>query len=358
MTGQFNTGIGAAALQANTTGFQNVAVGAYALYSNTTGLANAAVGTSAAGSNTTGKFNTALGANALYSNDTGNSNTAVGTQAMFQNTTGVESVAVGHKALFSNTTGLRNTAAGQSALFSNTTAADNTAVGANALVNATTGGSNIAIGSSAGNSVTTGSNNIYLGHTGIAPESQTTRLGNNAQNRTFITGIRGITTGINDAISVVIDSAGQLGTLSSSREVKSDIADIGTASEVLMRLHPVSFRYKAHEGAGPVQYGLIAEEVAEVAPGLVATGNNGEIETVLYQHLPPMLLNEYQKQQRIIEAQARRIGVFENERAALAAEVAGLREDRAAQAAEIAELRRAVEVLLARTSPEGRMASK
>ena len=112
---------------------------------------------------------------------------------------------------------------------------------------------------------------------------------------------------------------------------------MGDASDVLMQLHPVTFRYKSHNGDGPVQYGLIAEEVAGVAPGLVAPGRDGEIETVYYQHLPPMLLNEYQKQQRTIDAQARRID---------------------AQQSEIAELRRAVELLLTRTSPEGRVAAR
>jgi hypothetical protein len=102
----------------------------------------------------------------------------------------------------------------------------------------------------------------------------------------------------------VIDSAGQLGTLNSSRRFKEDIADMDAASGGLMRLRPVTFRYTPGTDGSvrPLQYGLIAEEVAEVYPGLVARPADGRIETVMYQYLPAMLLNEYQKQQREIAA--------------------------------------------------------
>ncbi|MFO1311185.1 MAG: tail fiber domain-containing protein [Burkholderiales bacterium] len=323
MTGWYNAAVGTFALQANTSGTQLAAMGAYALNGNTSGSYNTAVGTSAAASNTTASFNTALGAGALFYGTIGGSNTAVGALSMRDNVTGANNVALGRNALVSSD-----------------------------------GSSNIAIGAGAGANLTIGSFNIDIGHPGVAGEAQTIRVGEGNQTRAFVAGIRGVTTGSNDAVAVVIDGAGQLGTINSSARYKDDIADMGDVSDVLMKLHPVTFRYKAHAGAGPVQYGLVAEEVAEVAPGLVATGRNGEAETVLYQHLPPMLLNEYQKQQRRIEAQARRIDAVEVERAALASEVAGLRADRAVQAAEIAELRRAVEVLLARTSTEGSIAAR
>ena len=63
-----------------------------------------------------------------------------------------------------------------------------------------------------------------------------------------------------------------------------------------MRLHPVTFRYKQpfEDGSKPIQYGLIAEEVAEVYPDLVARSADGQIETVRYQVLDSMLLNEVQ----------------------------------------------------------------
>ena len=105
---------------------------------------------------------------------------------------------------------------------------------------------------------TTGNNNIAIGHNGVAAEASTTRIGT-GQTRTFIAGIRGITTGCATDINVLIDTNGQLGTVSSSRNVKDEIADID--SDVLMNLRPVSFRYKSHDGC-PRQYGLIAEEVA------------------------------------------------------------------------------------------------
>jgi hypothetical protein len=145
-------------------------------------------------------------------------------------------------------------------------------------------------------------------------------------------------------VNVVIDSTGQLGTISSSREAKNYIADMREASTGLMQLRPVTFHYKVdHDPAGPrLQYGLIAEEVADVYPGMVAT-KDGKPETVMYQYLAPMLLNEFQKQQRTIEVQAR----------GLASE----REARAAQAQEIAELKRAVEVLMARTASENSVAA-
>ncbi len=352
-TGVNNTGVGFSALYSNTTGQNNTAVGFVALTTNT-GNENTAVGSVALAQNTTGSYNAALGNVALANNTTGSNNTGIGRGALALNTTGIANTALGSNALNSNTIASTNTAVGNSSLLANVNGDGNTAIGHNALV-ATTfggyntavgrdalsgntgGGQNIAIGQLAGSAVTTGNWNIHIGNQGVSGDGNTIRVGDNNHSRAFVAGIRGVTTGANNAINVVIDGNGQLGTLSSSREVKDDIADIGTASEVLMKLHPVSFRYKAHEGAGPVQYGLIAEEVAEVAPGLVATGSNGEIETVLYQHLPPMLLNEYQKQQHTIETQARRID---------------------AQQAEIAELKRAVEVLLARTSPEGRIAAK
>jgi hypothetical protein len=125
------------------------------------------------------------------------------------------------------------------------------------------------------------------------------------QSSFFAAGIRGATTGNNDAIPVMIDSAGQLGTVSSSRRFKEDIQDMSDASDGLMSLRPVTFRYKRpfDDGAKPIQYGLIAEEVAEVYPDMVARSADGQIETVKYQLLDPMLLNEVQKQHQHAQQQ-------------------------------------------------------
>jgi polyhydroxyalkanoate synthesis regulator phasin len=119
-------------------------------------------------------------------------------------------------------------------------------------------------------------------------------------------GIRGVTTGNNNAVPVVIDSNGQLGTISSSQRFKEDIHDMADASNGLLNLRPVTFRYtKPYEdGSKPLDYGLIAEEVAEVYPDLVVRGSDGQVETVQYHKLTPMLLNELQKQNATISAQS------------------------------------------------------
>jgi len=104
--------------------------------------------------------------------------------------------------------------------------------------------------------------------------------------------------------AVMVNSLGQLGTVLSSRRFKEEIQDMREASSGLLRLRPVTFRYKEAfaDGARPVQYGLIAEEVAEVHPDLVVYSRTGEVETVQYHKLVPMLLNELQKQHRRIDA--------------------------------------------------------
>jgi hypothetical protein len=130
-----------------------------------------------------------------------------------------------------------------------------------------------------------------------------------------VAGVRAITTGNSDAVPVVIDSNGQLGTVNSSRRFKEDIQDMGEASRGLMRLRPVTFRYKQAYGDGskPIDYGLIAEEVAQVYPDLAVKGADGQVETVQYQKLTPMLLNELQKQHREMEEQRETIRL-QNER--------------------------------------------
>jgi len=125
----------------------------------------------------------------------------------------------------------------------------------------------------------------------------------------FLSGVNGTTTGQNNAVPLLIDSNGQIGTISSSRRYKEDIQDMADTSRNLMRLRPVTFRYKKPfaDGSKPIQYGLIAEEVAEVYPDLVARGADGQIETVKYQLLPTMLLNEVQRQEHVIAEQQREI---------------------------------------------------
>lgn len=298
--GPGNTALGAGALANNTAGASNTANGFQALASNTIGNDNTASGTSALQNNTTGNNNTASGVNALLNNTTGVNNTATGVAALLDNTTGNQNTAIGVAALELNTTGGQNTASGEVALSNNTTGASNTAIGFSALQLNTTGDNNIAIGNGAAGSVSGGnSNNIHIGSGGAASDSSTIRIGTpGTQTSFFAVGVRGVTTSNSDAIAVVIDSNGQLGTVSSSRRFKEDIEDMGAASVDLMRLRPVTYRYKQPfaDGSKPLQYGLIAEEVADVYPDLVAHSANGQIETVKYQVLDSMLLNELQKQ--------------------------------------------------------------
>ncbi len=283
----------------------NVTLGAGALGSNTSGVNNTASGNSALASNTAGSANTANGFDALSSNTTGGDNTAIGQIALLNNTTGDNNTAAGNAVLASNTSGLGNTGIGSMALSSNTTGNANVAVGENALARNVSGISNIAIGLLAGNSLGPGGNdNIDIGNQGSANDAGVIRIGD-IQTSFFVAGVRGATTGANNAIPVVIDSNGQLGTISSSIRFKEDVHDMADASSGLLRLRPVTYRYKKpfEDGSKPLDYGLIAEEVAQVYPDLVANGADGRIETVQYQKLTPMLLNELQKQHAELDRQ-------------------------------------------------------
>jgi hypothetical protein len=246
--------------------------------------------------------NTAVGQYALAELTSGWANTANGYAALFLNTTGWGNTVSGVTAGY-NTTGSLNTAEGFDALFSNTTGSSNTAIGASAGQSILSGSSNILVGAYAGGNLSSSeSSNILIGSSGVAGDSDTIRIGG-VIGATYIAGIRGTTTNNSDAIPVVIDSNGQLGTVSSSRRYKEDIHDMGDASHGLLRLRPVTFHYKKPyaDGSKPIQYGLIAEEVAEVYPDLVVRGKDGQVETVQYYKLDAMLLNELQ---RLAEASA------------------------------------------------------
>jgi hypothetical protein len=299
-TGNFNTAIGAGTLF-NNTADQNTAIGAGALLSNTTGSFNVATGESALFFNTTGTLNVATGDSALLNNTTGSDNTANGSAALVSNTTGTGNTAIGDDALFKNTTGDENTANGFFALWNNTTGLRNTAIGTKALFGNTIGSFNIAVGRGAGTLLTTGDSNIDIGNFGVAGESTTIRIGA-TQTKTFIAGIRGVTTGIANAIPVLVDTAGQLGTMSSSKRFKNAIKPMDGASEAVLALKPVSFHYKSDNTNTP-QFGLIAEEVAAVNPDLVVRDENGEIYSVRYDAVNAMLLNEFLKEHRKNEEQ-------------------------------------------------------
>ncbi len=285
-TGSFNTGVGGGALALNNAD-SNTAVGAAALLLNTTGGVNTANGAFALLNNTTGSRNNAIGSNALFTNTGGTSNNAFGYRALFSNITGLTNNAFGDQALHNNTEGNGNCAFGDGALF-NTTGHDNTAIGALAGVNLTTGSSNVAVGSAAGTNVTTASNVICIG-ADVA--------GFDVNDSCFIGNIRDALVAP-DAQPVLVDSTGKLGTTSgSSRRFKKKIKPMAKASEAILALRPVTFHYKADTTDRP-EFGLIAEEVAEVNPDLVVRDKDGELLTVRYNAVNAMLLNEFLKEHK------------------------------------------------------------
>ena len=308
----FNAFLGDDALINNTTGAGNTALGWRSLFSNTdasfstgvgagalvlnNGSSNTAVGAVALLLNTSGTENTAVGTDALVFNDIGNQNTAVGDNALFSNTEGTFNTATGHSALFSNTTGDGNTANGQSALFNNVAGDTNTAIGFLALPS-TTGSNNIGLGAAAGFNMTTADNVISIGSPGDGTAFTT-------GNRCFIGNIRGVSVGNADGINVIIDSDGQLGTSNSSRRFKKDIRSMDQASEAILGLKPVTFHYKNQDtkkAENTPQFGLIAEEVAEVNPDLVVRDADGKPFTVRYEAVNAMLLNEFLKEHQTVQ---------------------------------------------------------
>ncbi len=299
-------------------------------------VAQTAMGSVALSYLTSGRYNTATGFAALADNENGDMNTATGAVALANNSTGNSNTAVGFSAMYVNVSGYQNTAQGTNALVSNTQGSRNVAVGYNTLADNTRGRGNTALGTFAGR-YTTGDDNINIANNGVEGESQTMRLGRQGTSgvegsgiaRAFIAGVNGVTTS-RPGTMVVVDSKGQLGTISSSREVKENIHPMGTASERLLALRPVTFQYKQanDEGNKPVQFGLIAEEVAQVFPELVVYDEAGKPQTVGYHLLASLLLNEFQKEHGVVEAQSAELAQLKKEMAAMAEAIERLERDR------------------------------
>lgn len=269
-----------------------------------------------------GVMSTAVGENAMNGLTTGRNNTAVGANALKSMADGSENVAVGSYALTDNSSNKANVAVGSSALAHVVVGDANVGLGDQALLQLSLGRNNIAIGQQAGFGLVGGNYNIYIGTTSPSSlDNYTTRLGSPNQQRAFIGGIRGVQTGIGNAVPVVVDSNGQLGTINSSRRFKEDIQDLGAAGDKVLDLRPVQFRYKTpfSDGSAPVQYGLIAEEVEEVLPELVSRSADGQIETVQYHVLPTLLLKQVQRLERERAAMAERLAALEAELGAMRA---------------------------------------
>ena len=327
-TGVLNTATGVQALNSNTIGAQNTATGVNALFSNTTASYNTANGTSALFHNTTGSQNTATGVNALANNTTGNFNTASGTNALLKSTAsqntavgagalssnvdGSDNNAVGAFALFTNvigsfnnahgrdallkSTGDQNNAMGDDAMFFNTTGSFNTAIGDDALDNNVDGNSNVAIGDEAGTGLGASVNNcIAIGAPGAGPFAT-------HDNTCFIGSIFGkAVSDPGSQVPVFVDQFNNVGVFNtSSRKLKHDITPMDKASETLYQFKPVTFKYNS-DWKGTTQYGLIAEEVAEVDPQLVVRDRDGEIMAVHYEQINNMLLNEFLKAHKKVE---------------------------------------------------------
>jgi hypothetical protein len=319
-TADQNTATGAGALFSNTTGEANTAHGVFALFNNTDGSNNVANGPEALFTNKTGQNNTATGAQTLFFNDgdsgneeasdnsafgnsalfgntTGEANSAFGSDALISNDTGSFNTAVGDEALLNNIDGSSNTGVGITALGNNTSGFENTAVGHQALINCHTGSGNVGVGVAAGDNVTTASNVICIGNVG----------GENIDNSCYVANIYSNIQPVigTDPDYLTISSNGRLGRSNlsgSSRRFKHDIQPIDKASEAILALKPVSFHYnKEYDATQRLSFGLIAEDVAEIAPDLVGRNKKGEPESVRYDQINAMLLNEFLKEHRKVQ---------------------------------------------------------
>ena len=159
------------------------------------------------------------------------------------------------------------------------------------------------MGDSAGYYLTTGGNNIDIGNVGIADESNTVRIGTvGTQANVYVAGI--YKTPAAKGLQVFVDSTGHLGTIGSSERFKEAITPMDKASEAILALKPVTFRYKKElDPEGTPQFGLVAEEVAKANPDLVVCDVDGKVYTVRYEAVNAMLLNEFLKEHRRVEQQ-------------------------------------------------------
>jgi endosialidase-like protein len=324
---------------------KNTAEGQDALFSLTNGTANTANGFSALKANTRGDRNTANGALALFTNvigsentatgyaallfNRGSGNTANGVAALYNNATGDNNTANGQRALFDNLNGSRNTANGDGALSNNTTGNSNTAEGFQALGANTTGSYNIALGRDAGRDVTTADDVICIGTVG-ADVSHSCYVGNIFDQPSP------------SGLAVFVNRDGKLGTIMSSRRFKEDIQPMDKASEAILALQPVTFRYKKDfDPTGTAQFGLVAEEVAKVNPDLVVRDKEGKPYSVRYDQVNAMLLNEFLKQRKKVEDQQETIAQLKSDATKEAADSIELKST-------VAQQQKALEILTAR----------
>jgi len=311
-TGTNNTAVGFFSLASNTVGQFNTAVGLGTLLLNVGeasgyGTENTAIGAAALLNNTRGTRNTAVGAFALLNNvgtanigPDGSNSTAVGDSALFNNTTGCCNIAIGYNALYGNTEGFNNVAVGNQALITTTIGDENTAIGGSTLTSNVTGRFNTALGFSSGFHVT-GDGNVCIGFDVDGEDG----VDNSTYIRNINTTTQSFSAGVNDYVTVRL-SDGRLGhtTIVSSQRYKEDVKPLAGTSDALYALRPVSFRLKKeYDETQAVGFGLIAEEVENVDPALVYCNNKGQVESVRYDMVNAMLLNEFLKEHRKVQEQ-------------------------------------------------------
>ena len=353
-----NTADGQGALGSLTTGLYNSAFGFLSVLSLSDANFDTGVGAGALLVDNGGS-NTAVGAGALFSNTTGSDNTAVGAFALFNSTTAGLNVAVGDSALvsFNGTTAFdgANTALGSIALSAETSGEENVAVGRRALESLVSGSNNVAVGWRAGDNYTGGeTNNICIGSStgGTAGESNAIRIGDSASsggidviNNSTLANVVTIGPGLSTQGITILTLLG-FGNVSignglqtttgastcniggifnqtppagshlvtvgpnnqladatlSSRRFKKDIAPIDKMSEGILALRPVTFHWKTDNTNEP-EFGLVAEEVAEVNLNWITRNPQGEISGVRYETIPILLLNEFLKEHKKVEEQ-------------------------------------------------------
>ncbi len=254
-------------------------------------------------------------------NTGGFDNTAIGSHALAENTTGNDNTAMGYYPLWQNTTGRLNVAIGTYALSGNTIGKSNTAIGTYALSRFVNGDYNIGIGFGGGAHLTNGDYNIAIGNRGVPGEAHTIRIGTTGtQTDAYIAGITGTT--VPTGVPVIVDADGHLGTTTSSARFKEAIKPMDKASETILALKPVTFRYKKEiDPDRTPEFGLVAEDVEKVNPDLVARDEQGKPYTVRYEAVNAMLLNEFLKEHRKVELQDRNAQEQQKEIDALKAEL-------------------------------------
>lgn len=369
-------GIGAGV--ANTSGYNNSFFWTNAGRFNTIGFHNSFFGLAAGFSNTTGSGNSFFGLAAGQTNTEGSSNSFFGQSAGFSNTEGIEDSFIGRNAGFSNLTGAKNSFFGRNAGAANTTGSENTVIGYSAnvgfnnLTNATAIGANTIVAQS--NSLVLGNNaNVGIGtslpshqltvgapDTPIVPSARVGVYGagatysivrdtlhdveglfgaeiagvlygsmtnhqvslrtNNANRMTIApTGeVAILTLGSAGALSLCSNASSQISTCSSSLRYKTNINPFGSGLDLISRLRPVSFNWLADN---QFDFGLVAEEVAEIEPLLVSYNANGEVEGVKYDRVAVVAVNAIKEQQSQIDALTKRVNEQKEENRRLQAQI-------------------------------------